>query len=222
MKIGILASGAGSNAQAIIDRIASGALKASVEVVISNRSEARVLERARAAGIKSISVERTHYPNRAAFDRALVDILRAHDCELIVLAGYMLVLGEHFLEAFPGRVVNIHPSLLPSFPGTAGASNAQNYGVKITGCTVHFVEEAVDSGPIIIQAAVPVPDDEDLESLKQRIHVLEHRIYPQALQWLVEDRISVQDRCTILAPAAKKLAQQDTGWLVWPPLEEGF
>jgi len=222
MKLGILASGTGSNAQAIIDRIASGTLKASIEVVISNRPEAQVLKRASAAGIKGMAVERSGYGSRAAYDNALAGILCAHGCEVIVLAGYMLVLGKAFLDAFPGKVVNIHPSLLPSFPGTAGAADAQAYGVKITGCTVHFVEEEIDSGPIIIQAAVPARAGETLDSLKQRIHGLEHRIYPQALQWLADGRISMQGRQVVLAPGKSPRAAHDGDCMVWPPLEEGF
>lgn len=222
MKIGILASGAGSNAQAIIERIASGALKASIEIIISNRAEANVLKRAEAAGIKNLAVERKNYPNRTVYDSALVDILKVHNCEVIVLAGYMLVLSKGFLDAFPGKVVNIHPALLPSFPGTAGAENAINHGVKITGCTVHFVEEEIDNGPIIIQAALPVKAGEGLESLKQRIHVLEHRIYPQALQWIAEDRLVLEGRKIRLKPGNAPLAPEEMGWIVWPPLEKGF
>lgn len=222
MKIGILASGAGSNVQAIIERIASGALNATIEVVISNRPEAQVLKRASDAGIKNMAVERSRYANRAAYDSALVEILQRHNCEVIVLAGYMLVLGKPFLDAFPGRVVNIHPSLLPSFTGTSGAANAQNYGVKITGCTVHFVEEEIDTGPIIIQAAVPVHSCEDLSVLKQRIHALEHRIYPQALQWLAQGRLKVRGREVCLEPGGNPGAGHDQGCLVWPPLEDGF
>ncbi len=222
MKIGILASGAGSNAQAIIDRIASGALKAAIKVVISNRPEAFVLKRAEKAGIKNMAVERSRYSDRAAYDNALAEILQDNGCELIVLAGYMLVLGNAFLNTFPGRVVNIHPSLLPSFPGTAGAGNARDYGVKITGCTVHFVEREVDGGPIIIQAALPLRAGEDLDSLKQRIHQLEHRIYPQALQWLAEGRVTVQGRQVLVAPGSGQRIFHEEDWLVWPPLEEGF
>lgn len=222
MKIGILASGAGSNAQAIIERIAAGVLQASVGVVISNRPKAQVLERAQKAGLPARLVERAQYPNRLQYDAALVSVLKEYDCELIVLAGYMLVLGKVFLDAFPGKVVNIHPSLLPSFPGTAGALNAMAYGVKITGCSIHFVDEDIDTGPIIIQAAVPFHAGEDLDTLKQRIHKAEHRIYPQALQWLAEGRISVDGRQVSLAPGAKPFAKVEPGMLVSPPLEEGF
>lgn len=222
MKIGILASGVGSNAQAIIGKIKEGALKADVGIVLSNRSGARVLEMAAGEGIPHAAIERKDYQSRAEHDAAMAAILQERGCEVIVLAGYMLVLGRKFLETFPNRVINIHPALLPSFPGTEGAANAQKYGVKITGVSVHFVEEEIDSGPLIIQAALPCKTDEPLEALKQRIHALEHRIYPQALQWLAEGRISLNGRHVVLAPAAKKLAQPSPESLVWPPLEAGF
>lgn len=222
MKIGILASGTGSNAQAIIERIASGVLTASIGVVISNRPEAQVLERARKAGLKAQVVERAKYATRIEYDIALISVLKENGCELVVLAGYMLVLSNVFLDAFPGRVINIHPSLLPSFPGTAGALNALTYGVKITGCSVHFVDEEIDTGPLIIQAAVPLRIGEDLDSLKQRIHMAEHRIYAQALQWFVEGRLSTQGRLVSLAPGKRPLARAEPDLLVSPPLEEGF
>lgn len=222
MKIGILASGTGSNAQAIIERIASGALTASIGVIISNRPNAQVLERAKKAGLPARLIERSQHPNRLAYDAALVSALQEHDCQLIVLAGYMLVLSKVFLDAFPGKVVNIHPSLLPSFPGTAGALNAMTYGVKVTGCSVHFVDEDIDTGPLIIQAAVPLRAGEDLDSLKQRIHRAEHRIYPQALQWFVEGRLSVAGRQVSLALGSRPLAKTEPDLLISPPLEEGF
>lgn len=222
MKIGILASGKGSNAQAIMDRIAAGVLHASVEIVLSNRADAQVLDRARKAGVKSMTLDRRSFATRKEYDAALADLLRQHGCELVVLAGYMLVLGKNFLDAFPGRVINIHPSLLPSFPGTHGAESALAHGVKLTGPTVHFVEEEIDTGPIIIQAAAPVMAGEDADSLKNRIHALEHRIYPQSIQWLAEDRIRVEGRQVFLEPGSRKSAPRDGDWLVWPPLEEGF
>ena len=148
--------------------------------------------------------------------------LLAAGVEYVVLAGYMRLLTSTFLQAFPGRVINIHPAILPSFPGAHGGPDAQAYGVKITGCTVHFVEELVDSGPVIIQAAVPANAGEELDDLMNRIHPLEHRIYPQALQWLAEGRLRVEGRQVFLAPADRKTVTPDGPWLVWPPLEEGF
>lgn len=220
MKIGVLASGAGSNLQAIIDRAAAGILDVSIEVVLTNRPEAAALERARRHGIPSQVVERKSFPGRKEYDAALVQILQDKGCEVIVLAGYMLVLSKVFIDAFPMRILNIHPALLPSFPGTDGVANALAYGVKITGPTVHFVAEEVDSGPIIIQAALPAQGD--APSLRQSIHALEHRIFPQAIQWMAEGRLTVDGRQVLLAPGTRKHAGTDAGWLVWPPLEEGF
>lgn len=222
MKIVILASGTGTNAQAIIDQIKAGHLDANVDLIISNNARAGVLERAAKAGIKHLVVERKSYPSRAAYDAALVDILVKTRCDLVVLAGYMLLLGADFFNVFPDRILNIHPSLLPAFPGTEGAAGALDYGVRITGASVHFVEEKVDSGPLIIQAAVPVNENEPLDTLKQRIHTLEHRIYPQALQWFAEGRISRVGRHVHLAAGVSKQVRPDGAWFVWPPLEEGF
>ena len=154
--------------------------------------------------------------------KRFVDAIKASGAEYVVLAGYMRLLTSTFLQAFPGRVINIHPAILPSFPGAHGGPDAQAYGVKITGCTVHFVEELVDSGPVIIQAAVPANAGEELDDLMNRIHPLEHRIYPQALQWLAEGRLRVEGRQVFLAPADRKTVTPDGPWLVWPPLEEGF
>lgn len=222
MKIAIMASGNGSNAQAIIDRIKAGKLDASIEIIVSNRADAFVLTRAQKAGIKSACIERKDYPSRREYDIALAEKLTASGCELVVLAGYMLLLGHEFLDVFPDRIVNIHPALLPSFPGTGGIGSALAYGVKISGPSVHFVEEKVDSGPLIIQAALPVRFDDTLESLRTRIHSFEHRIYPQALQWLAEGRISREGRMVRVAPGSRKTIKPDGDWFVWPPLEEGF
>ena len=183
---------------------------------------AGVFARAQAAGIACCALDHTAFPDRVSFDHELVGRIRESGAELVVLAGYMRLLSQEFLAAFSGRVINIHPALLPSFPGVHGGADALAYGVKLSGCTVHFVEEKVDSGPVIIQAAVPVNAGEDEESLMQRIHVMEHRIYPQALQWLAEERISVRGRQVHLAPSQKAKVQPDGQWLVWPPLEEGF
>lgn len=222
LKIAILASGGGTNAQAMIDKAAAGILDVEIRLILSNRLGAGVLERARKAGLPHLALDHTRFPDREAYDRQLIAALRESGAELIVLAGYMRLLTSAFLEAFAGRVINIHPALLPSFPGVHGGADAQAYGVKISGCTVHFVEEKVDSGPVIIQAAVPVEGGEDLDSLMNRIHGLEHRIYPQALQWFAEGRVSTQGRQVLLAPGARRALKPDGHWLVWPPLEEGF
>lgn len=222
LKLAILASGEGTNAQAIMDKARDGSLDAEIRLIFSNRPGAGVIARAKQAHIPAIALDHQQYPSRTAYDLALVEILREADCEIIVLAGYMRILSKAFLDAFEGHVLNIHPALLPSFPGTHGAQDALDYGVKLSGASVHFVEEHMDSGPLIIQAAVPVKIEEDVEALKQRIHALEHRIYPQALQWLAEGRISISGHRVALAPAGKNRIFPDGDWLVWPPLEEGF
>ncbi|MEG2171946.1 MAG: phosphoribosylglycinamide formyltransferase [Desulfovibrionaceae bacterium] len=227
IKIAILASGSGTNAQAMFDKIAEGRLQAQVVLVISNRPGAKVLERARAAGVPTLELDHKAYAGREAFDAALVSALQGAGAELVVLAGYMRLLTPHFLATFAGRVVNIHPALLPSFPGTHGMEDAQAWGVKVAGCTVHFVDEEVDHGEVIAQAVVPVLAGEALADLQQRIHALEHRIYPQVIQWFAEGRIRVCQRQVHIEPQSSSAAVPCTGtgmaaWLVSPPLEEGF
>ncbi|MDR2055670.1 MAG: phosphoribosylglycinamide formyltransferase [Desulfovibrio sp.] len=222
VNIAVLASGNGSNAQSIMDKIAAGALDARLRLVVSNRPGAGVLERARKADIPCALLDHTLWPDREAYDAALADVLKRHGAEYIAMAGYMRLVTAGFLHAFKGRVVNIHPALLPSFPGLHGGAGALAYGVTLSGCTVHFVEEAVDGGPIVIQAAVPVRDGEDLDCLMARIHALEHRVYPQALQWLAQGRITKKGRRVCLAPSGAKRAPCGEECLIWPPLEEGF
>ncbi|MDR2744967.1 MAG: phosphoribosylglycinamide formyltransferase [Desulfovibrio sp.] len=222
VNIAILASGNGSNAQSIMDKIAAGALDARLCLVVSNRPDAGALERARRADIPCALLDHTLWSDRTAYDAALADVLIRHGAEYIAMAGYMRLVTARFLRAFEGRVVNVHPALLPSFPGLHGGADALAYGVTLAGCTVHFVEEAMDSGPVIIQAAVPVMAGEALESLMARIHVLEHRIYPQALQWLAQGRITKKERRVCLVPSGAKRAPCGGDCLIWPPLEEGF
>lgn len=222
LKIAILASGGGTNAQAMMDKAAAGILDVDIRLVLSNRPGAGVLERARAAGVPRAVLDHAAFADRAAHEAAMVESLRESGAEFIVLAGYMRLLTPLFLGAFPGRVLNIHPALLPSFPGTHGGADALAYGVKLTGCSVHFVEEKMDGGPLIIQAAVPVNAGEPLERLMPRIHAMEHRIYPQALQWLAQGRLRMEGRQVHLAPAARETVRPDGDWFVWPPLERGF
>ncbi|MBD5557208.1 MAG: phosphoribosylglycinamide formyltransferase [Desulfovibrio sp.] len=222
LKIAILASGSGTNAQAMIDKAAAGVLDVEIRLIVSNRPGAGVLERAARAGVPNMVLDHTDHPSREAHEAAVVAALKASGAEYIVLAGYMRLLTPVFLEPFAGRVLNIHPALLPSFPGAHGGADALAYGVKLTGCSVHFVEEEMDAGPLIIQAAVPVNAGEPLETLMPRIHALEHRIYPQALQWLAEGRIRREGRQIFLAPGSSKPLRPDGDWFVWPPLEEGF
>lgn len=222
LNIAILASGSGSNAQAIIDKAAAGVLDVNVCCIICNRPGAGVIERAARAGIACVVLDHKAYPDRESYDRAVVQHLQKYDAGLVVLAGYMRLLSPVFLDAFSGRVINIHPALLPSFPGVHGGADALEYGVRISGCTVHFVEEKMDGGPVIIQAAVPVNPGEDVDDLMQRIHAMEHRIYPQAIQWLAQNRISVWGREVHVAPGSAAATVPDGQWLVHPPLEEGF
>lgn len=200
LRLGILASGGGTNLQAIIDECLRGKLSAEIALVLSNKSQAGALDRARRAGIPVAVVDHRQYPDRKEFDRAMVDALQKARVDLVVLAGFMRILTPVFLEAFPHRIMNIHPGLLPAFPGINAQRQALEYGVKIAGCTVHFVDPGVDSGPIIIQAAVPVLDDDDEESLAGRILEQEHRIYPRAIQWFAEGRLHVEGRSVRIAP----------------------
>ncbi|WP_291439155.1 phosphoribosylglycinamide formyltransferase [Desulfovibrio sp.] len=222
LNIAILASGSGSNAQAIIDKAAAGVLDVNVCCIICNRPGAGVIERAARAGIACVVLDHKAHPDRESYDRTVVQHLQEHGTELVVLAGYMRLLSPVFLDAFSGRVINIHPALLPSFPGVHGGADALEYGVRISGCTVHFVEEKMDGGPVIIQAAVPVNPGEDVDDLMQRIHAMEHRIYPQAIQWFAQNRISVWGREVHVAPGSAAATVPDGQWLVHPPLEEGF
>jgi len=192
MRVGVLVSGTGTNLQAILDAVAEKRLDARVEVVVSNVAGAGALERARAAGVATVVVDHKEYADRRAFDAALVEVLRAREVEVVVLAGFMRLLTGVMLDAFPLRVVNVHPSLLPAFPGVHSQRQALDYGVRVAGCTVHLVDAGTDTGPIIAQAAVPVEDDDDEDSLRARILVREHELLPRVLQWLAEGRVTVQ------------------------------
>ncbi len=193
--LGVLVSGHGSNLQAIIDAIAAGRLPAELRVVVSNEPNAYALERARRHGIPAAIVDhRAFRRDRRGFEAAIAAVLDRHRVNYVALAGFMRVVSPWFVGRYPGRLVNIHPALLPAFPGLDGQRQALEHGVKVTGATVHFVNEDVDAGPIIVQAAVPVLDDDDVTSLAARILAEEHRIYPTALAWLVEGRLTVEGR----------------------------
>lgn len=200
MVFGVLASGGGSNLQSIIDAVAERRLDASIGAVISDNPDAFALERARKAGIPAVVVSPVAGESRAAHDAKLVAALKEHNCEAVALAGYMLLVTNVLLEAFPMRVVNIHPALLPSFPGLHVQKAALDHGVKFSGCTVHFVELGMDTGPIIIQAVVPVRDDDTEKTLAARILREEHRIYPQALEYLAKGRLRIEGRRVMLDP----------------------
>lgn len=191
LQLGILVSGSGSNLQAILDAVASGQLDARVRVVVSNKPDIPALSRAERAGVPSQVLSHKSFSDRRAFDLALVDAMRRHGAEYVVLAGFMRVLTADFLNAFPGRVLNIHPALLPSFPGVDAQRQALEHGVRVTGCTVHFVDTGTDTGPIIAQTAVPVMQDDTRESLAARILVQEHRLLVQTLQWMAEGKVEL-------------------------------
>jgi phosphoribosylglycinamide formyltransferase-1 len=180
-RLGVLISGRGSNLQAIIDAIGAGRLDASVAVVVSNRPGAMGLTRARAAGLATAVLDHKLFASRRDYDLALAALLRRYDVGLVCLAGFMRLLGPEFVEAFPNAVLNVHPSLLPAFPGVNAQGQALEHGVKVAGCTVHVVTAELDAGPIIAQSAVPVLPADTVESLSARILVDEHRLYPEAI-----------------------------------------
>jgi phosphoribosylglycinamide formyltransferase 1 len=194
INIGVLASGSGSNLQAIIDATISGTLDAQVCCVISDNPKAFALTRAKNAQIPTAIIERKAYKSRADYESDIVSELNKYGVELVCLAGYMRIVGKKLLTSFPNRVLNIHPALLPSFPGLDGQGQAFEYGVKVAGCTVHFVDEKVDHGPIICQAAVEVVENDTRESLQKRILEQEHKLYPKAVQLYAEGRLEIQDR----------------------------
>jgi phosphoribosylglycinamide formyltransferase-1 len=191
LDLGVLVSGTGTNLQAILDAVADGSLDARVRIVISNRPGAAALERAKRAGAATTVVDHRQFANRAEFDGALVRTLHDAGASLIVLAGFMRVLTPVFLDAFPGKVVNIHPSLLPAFPGVDAQEQALSYGAKVTGCTVHFVDAGTDTGPIIAQTAIPVLDADDGASLRARLLEHEHRLLVEVLRWIAAGRVEL-------------------------------
>ena len=197
-RLGVLISGRGSNLQAIIDAVAGGRLDASIAVVVSNKPNAGGLERASAAGIETAVLEHTAYDSREAYDLTLVETLGRHQVDLVCLAGFMRLLSPVLIDAFPNRILNVHPSLLPAFPGMHGQTQALEYGTKVAGATVHIVTPELDAGPIVLQATVPVEDDDTPESLSARILEQEHRIYPEAIGlvlaggWRIEGRRFLQ------------------------------
>ena len=194
MNVGVLVSGSGTNLQALIDRARRGELgPARIAVVGSNVPDCAALARARAAGLPSFVVDHRDYSARAGFDRALMLGLRAHQVDLVVLAGFMRVLGDEMLAAFPGRIINIHPALLPAFAGVRAQKQAFDAGVRIAGCTIHFVDSGVDTGPIIAQSAVLVHEDDDVEALRARILAEEHRLLPAVVKAIAERRVVIED-----------------------------
>lgn len=198
MNIGVLASGSGTNLQAIMDACDQGEIAGRVAVVISDQKEAKALKRAKDKGVPAYYLDPRLYKGREAYDRALVALLQKHEVGVVALAGYMRLVSPYFVQMYPAKIMNIHPALLPSFPGTQGVEDALNYGVKVSGCTVHFVDEGLDTGPIILQAAVEVKDDDSPATLHQRIHQLEYSLYPKALDLFARGKIQLQGRRCII------------------------
>lgn len=216
LRIGALASGSGSNVQSIIDHIEAGKLPAEIVVLLSDNPGAAVLRRADRHGIPCKVIPPADFEERTDHDRAMVQELRNRKVELVVLAGYMRVISPEFLSAFPGRIMNIHPALLPSFPGLHVQQKACEHGVRFSGCTVHFVDAGTDTGPIIVQAVVPVLPDDTGESLGKRILRQEHRIYPAAIRLFAEGRLEIAGRHVRIQGVHPDPEQ----WMINPPSDE--
>jgi len=193
-KLAIFVSGNGSNLQAIIDSIENDYLAAEISLVLSNVKDAYALERGKNHGLEVVFLDPKTFPNRANYEQKIIDLLLSKSIDLICLAGFMQILGKNFIEAFSGKIINIHPSLLPAFPGLNVQKKALEHGAKFSGCTVHFVNEEIDGGAIILQSVVPIHDEDDIESLSKRILEQEHIIYPEAIRLIIEDNIKISGR----------------------------
>lgn len=220
IKLAILASANGTNAQAIIEAVREGRLDADVRVVLTNKEDAGVIARARKLGVPVEIVPSKGHRNRAEYDALVVAALEKYQVDTIALAGWMRILSEVFISAYEGRILNLHPALLPSFKGATAIDDAYASGVRITGCSVHLVTLELDAGPVIIQAGVPV--NGTVDELEAQIHRMEHRIFPQALQWYAEGRISIEGHKIFVAPAGGQVRKTDyiEGCIVSPALEE--
>ncbi|MBQ9377929.1 MAG: phosphoribosylglycinamide formyltransferase [Schwartzia sp.] len=197
--LGVLCSGRGTNLQSILAAVDSGQIPAPVGVVLVDVPGAKALERAEKAGIPHFCVDRKQYADKQTFEKALVEKLRAHGVTLVILAGFMRILSPYFVHEFPGRIMNIHPSLLPSFGGAHAHRDVLAYGVKVSGCTIHFVDEGMDSGPIILQTAVPVLGGDDEDSLAARVLVEEHKLYPRAIELFLKGKLKVEGRKVLIS-----------------------
>lgn len=205
MKFVVFASGNGSNFQAIIDAVKDGRITAELALLFCNNRKAFALKRAEEAGVTTLVLEPKDYATPQSFERDIVIYLKEHEIDFIVLAGYMKIFTPFFIREFPQKIINIHPSLLPSFKGIHGIKDAFTYGAKLTGVTIHFVDEKMDHGPIIMQESLKIHDDDTLEALESRVHELEHKIYPKAIQLFVEDRLKIKGRKVLILPAVKKI-----------------
>jgi len=193
-RIGVLLSGRGSNFKAILEKVKKGEINAAIVVVISDNKDAKGLEIAKGEGIEAIFVDLKKFDSREEYDREIVRILKEKNVDLVILAGYMKIVGGEFVSSFKNRIMNIHPALLPSFPGLHAQRKAVKYGVRYSGCTVHFVDEKMDHGPIILQAVVPVYQDDTEETLSERILREEHRIFPEAVKLFFDGRLEIKGR----------------------------
>ena len=198
MNIAVLCSGSGTNLKAIIDKIRSGYIPAKIAVVVSDNKNALALERANEAGIDTIVLDKKDFASREDFDKALAANLTRKKIDLVVLAGFMRLLSPYFIKKYRNKIINIHPALLPAFKGTRGIKDALEYGARVTGPTVHFVEEELDSGPIILQRAIEIKPEDTEESLLERVHAEEHKIYPEAIKLFVEGRLQINGRKVII------------------------
>lgn len=194
MNIAVFCSGNGSNFQAIVNAVKSGFIKAKIAVMVCDNPSAYAITRAKKEGVDVFVLEKSNFKSREEYDKVVVSELRKRQVDLVVLAGFMRLLSPYFVSEFRNRIMNIHPALLPSFKGTHGVEDALNYGVKLTGPTVHFVDEGLDTGPIIIQEPVRIEQNDTLETLTAKIHSKEHKIYPQAIKWFVEGRLRIEGR----------------------------
>ncbi|NQS75121.1 MAG: phosphoribosylglycinamide formyltransferase [Peptococcaceae bacterium] len=194
LRLGVLASGRGSNLQSIMDAAKAGRIEVEVAMVFSDNKDAFALERARKAGIPALHLNPRDFGSKDEYEQDILALLREHGVQLVCLAGYMRIIGKVLLEAYPNMIINIHPALLPAFAGLHGQQQAWDYGVKFSGCTVHFVDEGMDTGPVIIQAVVPVYDDDTVDSLADRILEQEHKIYPQAIGLIAEGKLKLIGR----------------------------
>jgi phosphoribosylglycinamide formyltransferase-1 len=216
VRIGVLASGSGSNLQAIIDAVEAGKIKAEIAVVISDNKKAYALERAKKHNITALFIDPKSHRRREDYDTAVLEKLRKHDVDLVLLAGYMRIVSLVLVEAYENRMMNIHPALLPSFPGLHVQKKAIDYGARFSGCTVHFVDGGMDTGPIIIQAVVPVFHCDDENKLSERILKQEHKIYPEAVRLFCEGRLEVQGRRVVI----KNRPKVPDNFLINPPIKE--
>ena len=225
LKLALLASGRGSNAATIVRHAKAGTLDAEIALVLCNNPEAQVLRTMAEEGVPTWCQSHKDFPDRLSFDRAMLEAMGEAGVDTVALCGYMRLLSGEFIASYPGRILNVHPAILPSFPGTQGGRDAYEYGVRFTGCTVHFVIEEMDAGAIVIQGITSVLSAEGEDDFMKRVHAMEHRIFPQALQWLAEGRLRFEGRRVVLDEEKAQLPQSldiplPAGCMVSPMLEK--